>query len=215
MALANNLHFLFNRLSFSYVFDWVIILVFLAIAGAFSIIEPFKRDFSLTDGHISFPYNPDTISIPVLFIVAVVAPAFLIALICVILVRLPEKADRSNARALLWRRKLWELHAGWLGLALSLTLSLFLTQTMKNMFGKHRPDFLSRCDPDVPQMSKFISGGFTSEFLEGTSVLVTWEICKSKDGGAVSKSEFLDGFRSFPSGHCTGMYSPLTFLVLR
>jgi hypothetical protein len=57
---------------------------------------------------------------------------------------------------------------GWV-FALSLSLSLLLTQTMKNMFGKHRPDFLARCNPDIAGMNNYIVGGFTSEVLEGTS----------------------------------------------
>ena len=138
---------LIDRTAFSYLVDWFIIIIFLGIAGAFSILEPVKRDFSLTDPAISFPYRKDTISIPVLFVVAVIAPAIIIAIVCVALVRIPPRPGVVPSNKAFWKRKLWELHAAWLGLALSLTLSLFLTQTMKNMFGKHRPDFLARCSP--------------------------------------------------------------------
>lgn len=193
-----------NRTAFSYCLDWVVIAIFLGIAGAFSFLEPAKRDFSLTDPAISFPSHKDTISIPVLFIVAIVVPAAIMALICVSLVRLksPPGSPAHSTRHV-WRRRLWELHAAWLGLALSLTLSLFLTQTLKNMFGKPRPDFLSRCKPNVGAMPSYVVGGYTSEMLEGTSQLVSWQICLNKDGPG--RSAFLDGFRSFPSGHCTGM----------
>jgi membrane-associated phospholipid phosphatase len=95
---------------------------------------------------------------------------------------------------------------GWV-FALSLSLSLLLTQTMKNMFGKHRPDFLARCNPDIAGMNNYIVGGFTSEVLEGTSQLVNWQICISNNGSGVGTSEFIDGFRSFPSGHCTSSYT--------
>lgn len=195
-----------SRVVLSYVFDWIIIVVFIAVAGAFSLIAPVRSEFSLTDKSISFPYRPDTISIPVLFIVAVLVPAIIIAAVCAALVRLPTRPGPEPSRSSIWKRKLWEAHASWLGLALSLTLSLLLTQTMKNMFGKHRPDFLSRCNPDLSLISTYTVGGFVSEALEGTSQLVSWQICQSKDGGGVGKSEFLDGFRSFPSGHCTSAY---------
>lgn len=194
-----------HRVAVSYLLDWVIIVIFIGIAGAFSFLEPIKRDFSLTNKSISFPYRQDTISIPVLFIIAVVVPAAVVAAICVIFVRLSTRSGSAPSRGAIWKRKLWEMHAGLLGLALSLTLSLFLTQTMKNMFGKHRPDFLSRCNPDIVDMNQYIVGGYTSEVLEGTSQLVRWEICRSKDGSGVGHSEFIDGFRSFPSGHCTGL----------
>jgi membrane-associated phospholipid phosphatase len=201
-----------NRVSVSYILDWIIIVVFLAIAGAFSFLEPFKRDFSVTDQSISFPYRKDTISIPVLFLIAVLAPAAIIAAICLTLIRIPNRPGPEPSRKAVWKRKLWELHASFLGLALSLTLSLTLTQTMKNMFGKHRPDFLARCNPDVQNLDKFLVGGYTSELLEGTSQLVNWHICISQNGlGPGGHSEFIDGFRSFPSGHCTGLKNSLFF----
>ena len=189
----------------SYVLDWVIVLAFLGIAGALQSVEPIKRDFSVTNSAISYPFRENTISVPVLFIVAVVVPLIIIAVVSLLFVRLPasERDSTSSNSSPLWRRRLWELHAGWLGLALSVTLSLLLTQSMKNMFGKHRPDFLARCNPDVSNISQYTVGGFTSEGLEGTSVLVNWQICISKDGSGVGHSEFIDGFRSFPSGHCT------------
>ena len=205
MSLMLQLRPMIGRTSISYFLDWLIIIVFLGIAGAFSFLDPVKRDFSLTDSAISFPYRKDTISITEVLLAAIVAPAAIIALTCLVFVRLPTGLP-LEPRPSLWRRKLWELHAAWLGLALSITLSLFLTQTMKNMFGKHRPDFLARCNPDIANANKYLVGGYTSETLEGTSQLVRWDICISKDGSGVGKSEFMDGFRSFPSGHCTGMY---------
>jgi hypothetical protein len=204
MSLKQYLHLARGRTWLSYIFDWVIIIIFLGIGGALTYVEPIKRDFSLTDKTLSFPYRKDTISILVLFLVAVVAPAAIIALVCLLFVRLPtESGSTPPSSGSHWRRKLWEWHCGWLGLALSIMLSLVLTQTMKNMFGKHRPDFLARCNPDIANMNDFVVGGFTSELLEGTSQLVKWQICISKDGSGVGTSEFIDGFRSFPSGHCT------------
>lgn len=111
------------------------------------------------------------------------------------------------SKQLLWRRKLWELFTGLLGLAFATVLSFFLTQSMKNLFGKPRPDFLERCNPDVNSLPQYTVGGFSSELLEGTSVHVSWGICNSKDGGGVGISEFNDEFRSFPSGHCTSGFT--------
>ncbi|KAH8586300.1 hypothetical protein B0O99DRAFT_644800 [Bisporella sp. PMI_857] len=206
MAFTQYIRSTFNRTFLSYSLDWLIIVIFLGIAGAFSILEPVKRDFSLTDRSISFPYRKDTISMPLLVVVAVIAPAAIIAASCIVFARLPARPGTTSSRSAMWKRKLWELHAAWLGLALSITISLFITQTLKNMFGKHRPDFLVRCNPDIFGMSKYVVGGYTSEALEGTSQLVRWDICISKNGSGVGKSEFIDGFRSFPSGHCTSTY---------
>lgn len=207
MASKQSIRSIFSRTLLSYSLDWLVILIFLGIGGAFSILEPVKRDFSLTDKSISFPYRKDTVSIAVLIIVAVVAPAAIIALICIVFVRLPARPGTATpSRTALWRQKIWELHASLLGLALSITLSFFLTQTLKNMFGKHRPDFLERCNPDISGMSQYVVGGYTSEVLEGTSQLVRWDICLSRNGSSAVKKELMDGFRSFPSGHCTSEY---------
>jgi hypothetical protein len=157
----------FSRTWLPYVLDWAVIAIFIGIAGASSILEPLKRDFSLTDRSISYPYRKDTITIPTVFLVAIVAPFAIITAICAVFIQIPTLPGSNPSRSNIWKAHLWELHVAWLGLGLSLALSFFLTQTMKNMFGKHRPDFLARCNPDVNTMQKYVVGGFVSEILEG------------------------------------------------
>lgn len=204
----------FNKLTVSYVLDCIVLCAFAIIGGVFSIVPPSKRVFSLTDSSISFPYGPDTVSILTVFLAAIVAPAFIVAVICLVFVTRPASDGAPVSKQLLWRRKLWELFTGLLGLAFATVLSFFLTQSMKNLFGKPRPDFLERCNPDVNSLPQYTVGGFSSELLEGTSVHVSWGICNSKDGGGVGISEFNDGFRSFPSGHCTIAFAGLVYLSL-
>jgi membrane-associated phospholipid phosphatase len=141
----------------------------------------------------------------VLFLVAVVAPAAIVFAVCIVFARYPSRGA-AITKSYGLRRKLWELHAGWLGLALSVVISFFLTQTLKNMFGKPRPDLLARCNPDFTRYPVYVVGGYTNETLEGTSVLVSWNVCQSKSGSGVGKAELQDGFRSFPSGHSTSTY---------
>ncbi|GME25797.1 hypothetical protein GTA08_BOTSDO12361 [Neofusicoccum parvum] len=203
-----------NKLTVSYVLDVIVLCAFAIIGGVFSIIPPSRRAFSLTDTSISFPYGPDTVSILTVFLAAIVAPAIIIAVICVVFVTRPPSDGIPVSKQMRWRRKLWELFTGLLGLAFATVLSFFLTQSMKNLFGKPRPDFLDRCNPDVNSMPQYTVGGFSSELLEGTSVHVSWGICKSKDGGGVGISEFNDGFRSFPSGHCNIAFAGLVYLSL-
>jgi membrane-associated phospholipid phosphatase len=171
-----------------------------------------QRDISLTNPAISFPYRADTISISTVFLAAVVGPALIVFSVSIFFIRILTNDGSPVAKSRLWRRKLWEWHTGWLGLALAIVASFFFTQTMKNLFGKPRPDFLARCNPDLSKYSEYVVGGFTGENLEDTSVLVSWGICRSKDGSGVGLSEFNDGFRSFPSGHCT---SKLRHLSIR
>ncbi|KAI5781947.1 PAP2 superfamily-domain-containing protein [Geopyxis carbonaria] len=217
--------FLFHRLALSYVLDWVILLALAAAAAAFTILAPTHTPFapppfalnttspssssflsptSPTAG-ISLPYLPDTVTIPVVFLTAVVAPAAITLLVSLLL-----RGPRVSIK-----RRLWEWHTAWLGLALSVVMGFFVVQTLKNLFGKLRPDFLERCGVDPARARE-------AAWQVGLG-LVTWEVCGNREGGPaggregarwVSKAEFEDGFRSFPSGHCTIAFAGLLYLTL-
>lgn len=116
----------------------------------------------------------------------------------------PPPAPRDK----LWKRRLWEWHTGWLGLFLSVVLAFFVVQATKNLFGKPRPDFLQRCNPDLANRASFVVGGYA----QGVQML-SWRVCRSKDGSGVGTAEFEDGFRSFPSGHCSSPCPPSSFLL--
>lgn len=135
-----------------------------------------------------------------LAIVAFVAPAVIIFLVCLILVPGPT-AERGTPKVLIWRRKLWEWNTGWMGLALSLATAFMITQGMKNLFGKPRPDLLSRCQPDLARIEEFAITSVASSFNQNW-VLVTSAICQNQDEDILK-----DGFKSFPSGHASCTYS--------
>lgn len=82
----------------------------------------------------------------------------LILIICLLFVP-GSTVPKGTPQAMIWRRKLWELHAGLLGLGLSVAATWFITNGMKNMFGKPRPDLLARCRPDIENMDRYIVGG--------------------------------------------------------
>ena len=180
------------------------------VGGLFSKISPNHRPFSLTDPTISFPYVVnEKISTVTLVLVALVAPAIIIALICLIFVPGPTVSD-NTAKPLLWRRKLWEWQTAWLGLGLTLASTFFFTDAMKNLFGKPRPDLLSRCDPDIANLQQYVVGGFGSQVAGGIQ-LVSWKICRQSNLSILN-----DGFVSFPSGHssCKNYFLP-TFELCR
>ncbi|TVY13869.1 Diacylglycerol pyrophosphate phosphatase 1 [Lachnellula arida] len=188
-------------LALSYVLDWVIIIAAAGIGAAFSIISPNKRPFSLTNPEISFPHvEKEKISTAVLVLCSLVAPAVIIFLVAILLVPGPT-VSKSTPKALIWRRKLWEWHTGWLGLALSLAAAFLVTSGMKNLFGKPRPDLLSRCNPDLANASLYAVG-------EGLN-LVSHTICQNKDNSVMN-----DGFRSYPSGHSSFSAAGLIYLSL-
>jgi hypothetical protein len=122
----------------SYIVDWIVIILAAVVGAVFSIITPNKRPFSLTDSEISFPYvTKEKISTATLILCGLVAPVVVIFLVTILLVPGPT-VPKSTPKALVWRRKLWELHTGWLGLGLSLAAAFLITDGMKNLFGKPR-----------------------------------------------------------------------------
>lgn len=85
-------------------------------------------------------------------------------------------------------------HVTILGLFISLILTAFITDIIKNAVGRPRPDLLSRCKP-----------------REGTPAheLVTFAICSTP-----SSHTLHDGWRSFPSGHSSFSFAGLGYVAL-
>ncbi|KAI4247953.1 MAG: hypothetical protein LQ352_006043 [Teloschistes flavicans] len=196
-----------KRLIASYILDWIIILATAAIGAGFWKITPNHRPFTLTDPSISFPYvENEKISTTTLFLVSLVAPAIITFAVAIVLVPGPSVAP-GTPRSLIWKRKLWEWNTAWMGLGLSLAFAFFFTQGMKNLFGKPRPDLLSRCQPDYENQQNYKLGGFPT-VLNGV-YLVSSTICQQKNKGILN-----DGFSSFPSGHSSYSFAGLLYLSL-
>ncbi|RDW88843.1 acid phosphatase haloperoxidase-1 [Coleophoma cylindrospora] len=190
----------------SYVFDWICIIVAAAIGAVFSGRSPNMHPFSVVDLSISYPLLQNTVSTTTLFLVSLVAPAIIVVLVTLCLVPGPT-VPKSTPKGLIWRRKLWEWHTGWLGLALSLATTFVITNGMKNLFGKPRPDLLARCNPDVANVAKYAVGGYDN--VTGGVFLVSHAICLSTDTSVIE-----EGFRSFPSGHSSFAAAGLVYLSL-
>ena len=158
------------------------------------------RPFSVTDPNISFPFTQhEKVTSATLIVVSVIAPGVIIFLVCLFFVPGPT-VDRRIPRALVWRRKLWEWNNGWLGLGLALATAFIVTDGMKNLFGKPRPDLLSRCNPDLSRIRDFAVEGYSRQ-PSGGILLVSHLICRRRD-------LLKDGFRSYPSGHASSSSSP-------
>lgn len=73
---------------------------------------------------------------------------------------------------------------------------MLITDGMKNLVGKPRPDLISRCEPDPERIA---SGNYTiANGLFGAAVCTSWT---SISENGIAKDELLDGFRSWVSGH--------------
>lgn len=123
-----------------------------------------------------------------------------------------RSVPRGTPAALVWRRKLWELHVGWLGLALAIAGTWFVTNGMKNLFGKPRPDALARCNPDLDNFARYVVGG--ADVADGFQRLVSADICRGMAGRDDAQDILEDGFRSYPSGHASSSAAGLIYLSL-
>ncbi|KAJ4295757.1 hypothetical protein N0V88_004459 [Collariella sp. IMI 366227] len=197
-------------LALSYVFDWVILVAFGVIGYILGDITPNMRPFSLDDRNIAFPYTEhETVPVWLAMVIAVLGPIVIITIVCLVLVP-GSTVPPGTPKSLIWKRKLWELHMGFLGLALSCIAAWFVTNAMKNLFGKPRPDLLDRCEPDLENLSKYIIGGLKNLKTATTAgQLVSPDICKNPD-----KDKLDDGFRSYPSGHSSSASAGLIYLSL-
>lgn len=116
-------------------------------------------------------------------------------------------AARGTSTALKWRRKFWEWNTGWMGLGLSLAGSFMVTQGLKNLMGKPRPDFLSRCDPDVSLISQYAVSGLGA-LVDNAPIMVDYRICRNQ-----SKFVMIDGFAAWPSGHASFAWAGMLYLT--
>jgi len=181
--------------------------VIAAVGGGLNFIKSTRRPFSLLDLSISFPFVPESISTTILALVALVAPAVIITIVCALFIP-GSGAQRSLTRKQTIRRKLWEVYAGLTGLALSVALAFFVTQGLKNIFGKPRPHLIALCKPDLTNIAKHVVGG------EGQDISIRWTLVNSSICTQSDNLMLADGFRSFPSGHSSFSWSGLLYLSL-
>ncbi|KAH8675366.1 PAP2 domain-containing protein [Xylariales sp. PMI_506] len=192
----------------SYVSDWLCLVAAGVVGLVLGNITPNKRPFRLQDPDISFPYTEkETVSSSTLVLCNAVAPIVIILFVTLVFVP-GSTVPKGTPKSLIWKRKLWELHAGWLGLALSLISAWFITNGMKNLFGKPRPDLLSRCQADLTNITSYIVGGYIN-LPDSVGQLVSADICKNPDTSLLN-----DGFRSYPSGHSSSAAAGLIYLSL-
>ncbi|KAK5659746.1 hypothetical protein OQA88_957 [Cercophora sp. LCS_1] len=187
----------------SYAFDWVLLGVGAGVGYVLGDITPNKRPFSVDDRAIGFPYtNGSTVPNWLLIVCSAVVPILIIVVLSLIL----NPGVSDPPKSVVWTRKIWELHAGWIGLALSLVSTWIVTNGLKGLIGKPRPDMLARCRPDLANLSSYFVG---ENPFSNSSALVRASICTNPDVDLVN-----DGFRAYPSGHASLSAAGLVYLTL-
>ncbi|THH10796.1 hypothetical protein EW145_g1093 [Phellinidium pouzarii] len=120
-----------NALFLSYLPDWIVTIILAAAFFSLDKVPGFKREFSIDDPTLRFPFATYERVPPVaLYLIAVLSPFVLQIIVNLFTVR-----------------SLWDFHNSSLGLLLSLVLTGAITQFTKITVGRPRPDVISRCQP--------------------------------------------------------------------
>lgn len=212
--LPERLPFSKKRLSkkviFSYIVDYLIIVVLIGVFAIVDKIPPFHQHFSLDNYTLHYPFAVKE-RVPVIWLCVYVigAPAVVIGIYTLVIDGLfshqtTMPSGRSGIKRLSGRYRfkdrLWELNCGILGLALSVAAAFTITGALKNAIGKPRPDLMSRCEADPVKIAAVRAVNYT---------LATIDICTQKDDYILQ-----DGFKSFPSGHSSVSFAGLFYLSI-
>jgi membrane-associated phospholipid phosphatase len=92
--------------------------------------------------------------------------------------------------------------------ALSIVIGFGWTQVLKQVFPKPRPHFLALCQPLLDNVNAHVVGGY------GQDISARWTLVDASICATANSSVLDDGFRSFPSGHCSFSWSGLLYLSL-
>ncbi|KAG8791534.1 hypothetical protein FRC12_008906 [Ceratobasidium sp. 428] len=166
----------------SYLPDWILTAVLWAFVAALNNVDGFRREFDLTDPHISHKYKPKEL-VPgyALHLIAFVAPLILMWTINLMMVRS-------------W----WDGHSAALGLTLGLAMTSVTTHLVKVTVGRPRPDLIHRCQP-IPGAMNHLPNEYFG--------LATSAVCTQSN-----RLIMRDGWRSFWSGHSSESFAGLSFL---
>ncbi|ODV91373.1 hypothetical protein CANCADRAFT_123238 [Tortispora caseinolytica NRRL Y-17796] len=168
---------------FSYASDYVISFSLIVVAEIIGHMTPQAQPFFIDNPSLMYPFkDPETFSNGDVVLLCAIVPVIVIFLTSFLL---PKRS---------WSRKWWDSQCGLLGLVIAFAINMFITNSLKTVVGKPRPDILARCNP-TGQIARF--------------KLATIANCLQTDQGFL-----YEGFRSFPSGHSSNALTGMTFLSL-
>lgn len=209
--LPERLPFSKKRLSkkviFSYISDYLIIVILIGVFGIVDKIPPFHQQFALENYTLHYPYaKVERVPVIWLCVYVVAAPAVIIGIYTMVIDGLfSHQTAMPSARTGIkrlsgryrFKDRLWELNCGILGLGLSVGAAFTITGALKNAIGKPRPDLIDRCQINNDLIKK------------GEWVLQNITICTQ-----TSNYILQDGFKSFPSGHSSVSFAGLFYLSI-
>ncbi|XVF50618.1 hypothetical protein PTKIN_Ptkin04bG0116100 [Pterospermum kingtungense] len=145
-----------------HLYDWIILLLLVAIDALLNLIEPFHRfvgEGMMTD--LKFPFHKDTIPFWAVPFLAVLLPLVIFSIYYY------------------FRKDVYDFHHAILGLLFSVLLTGVITDSIKDVVGRPRPNFFWRCFPD----GKAVFDRTGDVVCHGDAKIIK------------------EGYKSFPSGH--------------
>ncbi|KAL5221491.1 hypothetical protein ABZP36_026204 [Zizania latifolia] len=120
-----------GRVARSHAYDWLALLLLVAVDGLLNAIEPFHRFVGAgMMANFRYPLMDNTVPDWAVPIIAVIGPTIIFT---VVYIR---------------RRNVYDLHHAVLGILFSVLITGILTDAIKDAVGRPRPNFFWRCFPD-------------------------------------------------------------------
>lgn len=177
--------------SITYIFEWIFHIFFITVCTLWRrFSQPRIQDFSLNDPQISkrhYPNNQTAFPIIALFLSSIALPF-----------GLGITTTYFNKQVYSKKQLYWNLHVNCLSTLTANSLQVFVVSILKNLVGKPRPDFISRCSPDYNLQ------------LPTPSRTADVSVCRNIARGRVLQV----GFQSFPSGHAAVVSTNFTMLFV-
>ncbi|KAL5401252.1 hypothetical protein PMIN06_000583 [Paraphaeosphaeria minitans] len=197
---------------FSYILDYVVIFVLLAVFMIVDKIEPFHQPFALENWTLHYPFaKHERVTVTMAAVYAVGFPIVIITFYTMVIDGIfshqtPLPTARGGLKRLTGRYRLkdrlWELNCGLLGLMLSVGAAFTITGALKNAIGKPRPDIVDRC-----QIKDEVWEAFKRDYPK--AAMATFKDCMQSNNYILQ-----DGFKSFPSAHSSVGFGGLFYLSI-
>lgn len=130
------------RVARSHTWDWVALLLLVAVDVLLNVIEPFHRFVGAgMMADLRYPMKGNTVPVWAVPIIAVIGPVTIFA---VVYIR---------------RRNAYDLHHAILGILFAVLITGVLTDAIKDAVGRPRPNFYWRCFPDGEAVYNNITTG--------------------------------------------------------
>lgn len=199
---------LFNRWSnlglmtyFSrYLADWVLVFGMWSFSVYLELFtEPFYRHFSINDPTVNFPFcTSEQFTTERLIRLSIILPLCIFTIVhAARFFRSYRALSSPEGRSDLILKSFHSYHLLILSFMIGLSFNGLVTEFLKNLIAKPRPDFIERC-------------GVNYAKVKANRINFDFSICQKPLGELL----FKDGFKSSPSGHSSFAFAGLGYLSL-